>query len=127
MTRLLWICLGGAAGTGARYLLSAWALRVLGPGFPWATLGINATGSAAMAFLIELAAGTGLLGPTAMAALTTGVLGGFTTYSTFNTETLRYLQGGQPALGIGYLLATVVTCLLCGLLGIGAARWLAGA
>jgi len=37
MTRFFWICLGGAAGTGARYLLSGWLLRVAGPAFPWGT------------------------------------------------------------------------------------------
>jgi CrcB protein len=127
MTRFLWICLGGATGSGARYLVSTWALRALGPGFPWGTLAVNAGGSLAMGFLVELAVGTAALPPTVQAALTTGLLGGFTTYSTFNAETLRYLQAGQLALAAAYLVGTVGSCLLAGLLGIGAARWLAGA
>lgn len=45
MARFLWICLGGAAGTGARYLLSGWLARTAGPGFPWGTLAVNVLGS----------------------------------------------------------------------------------
>jgi fluoride ion exporter CrcB/FEX len=41
MARFFYICLGGAAGTGARYLLSGWLLRVAGPAFPWGTLAVN--------------------------------------------------------------------------------------
>ena len=47
MTRLFWICLGGAAGTGARYLLSGWVLAALGPAFPYGTLAVNTVGSCA--------------------------------------------------------------------------------
>ena len=45
MSRFLWICFGGALGTGARYLISQWALSALGPAFPYGTLLINALGS----------------------------------------------------------------------------------
>lgn len=127
MTRFLLICLGGAAGTGARYLISLGALRTFGAGFPWGTWAVNVAGSAAMGFLVELAMGRGALSPTVQAALTTGVLGGFTTYSTFNAETLRYLQTGASWLALANLFGTVAACLVAGLLGIGAARWLAGA
>ena len=44
MNRFLWICLGGAAGTGARYLLSGWALVAFGPAFPYGTIGVNVLG-----------------------------------------------------------------------------------
>lgn len=127
MTRFLLICLGGAVGTGARYLISSWALAAFGPGFPWGTLAVNAGGSLAMGFLVELAVGVGTFPPTVQAALTTGVLGGFTTYSTFNAETLRFVQAGEVGFAVVNLVATVVSCLVAGLLGITAARWLAGA
>ena len=50
MSRFLWICAAGAAGTGTRYLVSGWALAVLGSGFPFGTLTVNVVGS----FLIGL-------------------------------------------------------------------------
>ena len=84
MARLLWICLGGAVGTGARYLLSGWLLRWLGPAFPYGTLAVNVLGSFLMGVLMHLALSTGSFSPTLRLTLTTGVLGGFTTYSTFN-------------------------------------------
>ena len=54
--------------------------------------------------------------------LTTGVLGGFTTYSSFNFETLRLAQGGALALAATYVGVTLVGCLVAGLLGLQAAR-----
>lgn len=88
MSRFFWICLGGAAGTGARYLMSVWALTLLGPAFPWGTIAVNVTGSFLLGGLMHLALTTGILTPTLRLALTSGLLGGFTTYSTFNYETL---------------------------------------
>src|SRR3954452_24123423 len=92
MARFLWICLGGAAGTGARYLLSGWLLRAAGPGFPWGTLAVNVLGSCLLGLIMQVPLPPALLPPTLRLALTTGVMGGFTTYSTFTYETLQYLQ-----------------------------------
>lgn len=124
--RFLWICLGGAAGTGARYLLSGWLLRVAGPGFPWGTLAVNLVGSFLLGLLMHVALTTELLSTTARLALTTGVIGGFTTYSTFNYETLRLFQEGAWLLGILNLAATVVGCLIAGALGLLSGRFLTG-
>ena len=126
MARFLWICLGGAAGTGARYLLSGWLLRLAGPVFPWGTLAVNLLGSFLLGFLMQTAATTEILRPTLRLALTTGVMGGFTTYSTFNYEMLRLLQEGAWTLAAANLAATVLGCLLAGLLGMAGARWLLG-
>ncbi|HYE79346.1 MAG TPA: fluoride efflux transporter CrcB [Thermoanaerobaculia bacterium] len=126
MARFLWICLGGAAGTGARYLLSLAMLRLAGPAFPWGTLLVNVLGSFLLGLILEAQISTGWLSPTWNLALTTGVLGGFTTYSTFNYETLRLLQAGAWWLGIANLLGTVLGCLAAGALGFAFARWLVG-
>ena len=126
MARFLWICLGGAAGTGARYLLSGWLLRLAGPVFPWGTLAVNLIGSFLLGFLMQTAATTEILRPTLRLTLTTGVMGGFTTYSTFNYETLRLVQEGAWVLAAANLAATVGGCLLAGLLGMAGARWLLG-
>ncbi|MBI5548711.1 MAG: CrcB family protein, partial [Deltaproteobacteria bacterium] len=62
MTRFLLICLGGAVGTGARYLLGGW-IASLGPGFPWGTLTVNALGSFLIALIMQVALATTLVSP----------------------------------------------------------------
>lgn len=127
MARFLWICLGGAIGTGARYLLSGWLLRVAGPGFPWGTLAANLVGSFLLGLLMHVSLTTESLPPTVRLALTTGVMGGFTTYSTFNYETLRLFEENAWLLGLANLGATVAGCLIAGLLGLLGGRLLTGA
>jgi len=118
MARFLLICLGGAFGTGARYLLGGWAQRALGTTFPWGTLIINSLGSFCIVIIMYLGVQRGLIAPSTRLVLTTGVMGGFTTYSTFNYETIRLLQDGSLGLGALNILATVVVCLLTGGLGV---------
>jgi len=127
MTRFFWICLGGAAGTGARYLLSGWVLAALGPAFPYGTLAVNTVGSFLLGATMHVALTTRLLAPTLRLALTAGVLGGFTTYSTFNYETLESLRGGAWTIGIANVAVTVVGCLLAGAAGLALAQWWTGA
>ena len=126
MSRFLWICLGGAAGTGARYLLSGWALAGFGPAFPWGTLVINVLGSFLLGLLMQVGLATPLLSPTLRLTLTTGVMGGFTTYSTFNYETIRYAQDGSWPVALGNILATLLGCLVAGLAGVALGRWIFG-
>jgi len=126
MARLLWICLGGAIGTGARYLLSGWLLRVLGPEFPYGTLAVNALGSFLLGVLMQVALSTESFPPTLRLTLATGVMGGFTTYSTFNYETLQLFQEGAWLLGFANLGITVAGCLAAGVLGLVAGRLLVG-
>jgi CrcB protein len=124
--RLFWICLGGAVGTGARYLLSGWVLERLGPAFPSGTLAVNALGSFLLGALMFLSVEGGMLSPTLRLALATGVLGGFTTYSTFSYETMRLLQGGAATLALLNVLVTMVGCLAACFLGWAAAQMLTG-
>lgn len=127
MDRLLWICLGGAAGTGARYLLAGWMLSALGPAFPYGTLAVNAIGSFLLGLLMQVGLATEWMSPTLRLALTTGVMGGFTTYSTFSYETLKLVE--DRALGMAALnvCVTVIGCLAAAFLGMAAGRWIAGA
>lgn len=125
MARFLWICLGGAIGTGARYLLGGWILRVTGPGFPYGTLAINAIGSFLLGMLMQVALATDFP-PTLRLALATGVMGGFTTYSTFNYETIQLFQEDAWLLGFANLGITVVACLVAGVLGLAAGRLAVG-
>jgi len=75
---------------------------------------------------MQTALTTQLLPPTLRLTLTTGVLGGFTTYSTFNYETLQFFQEGTVLMGLVNILATVLLCLAAGALGVVGARWAIG-
>jgi CrcB protein len=124
VTRLLLVCAGGALGSGARYLVSTWAVRHLGADFPRGTLVVNATGSFLLAFIVALR--PGIVSPDLRLFLGAGILGGYTTYSSFNTETLSLLEGGSAGLAAANLALTVVGCLVAGLAGLAAGRWIAG-
>lgn len=126
MGRFFWICLGGAAGTGARYLISGWALAILGTGFPWGTLAVNAIGSFLIGGILHVGLTTQILPPAARLALTTGVMGGFTTYSAFNYESLKYFQDGAWLLGVTNIVVMVMVCLAAGAAGLGITRLLLG-
>lgn len=108
---------GGAFGSGARYLAIETCTRILGAAFPFGTLAVNALGSFLAAFLGGAAERTGWFSPGVFLMLATGFLGGFTTYSTFNTETLRLFQKGEAGLAIINLSGTVFLCLGMGFLG----------
>jgi CrcB protein len=127
VTRFLLICLGGAIGTGARFLLSGAMARAYGPGFPVGTLLVNVTGSFLIAVFIELSLRTGWISPDLRLFLTTGVMGGYTTYSSFNYESMRLAQDGHAGVAALNVGATLLGCALAGVLGVGAARLLAGA
>jgi fluoride exporter len=122
MLRFFWICLGGAAGTGARYALSGWILTALGTGFPYGTLAVNVIGSFLLGAIMQAALSTNLIAPALRLALTTGFLGGFTTYSTFNYETLRFFQESAWLYGVLNVAVTVICCLLAGIAGLWLAR-----
>lgn len=125
--RLLLVCLGGAIGSGARFLASGWMERAFGAQFPLGTLLVNVTGSFLIALVFELAGRTGAVSPELRLFLTTGVMGGYTTYSSFNQETLRLAQGGSGGLAALNVGLTVAGCAAGGLLGMAAGRLLAGA
>ncbi len=126
MTRFLLVCLGGAAGSGARYLVGGWAASVFGPTFPAGTLVVNAAGSFLIGVVMHLGLVAGSISPELRIFLSTGVMGGFTTYSSFNYELLGLFERGAWLLGFAYLGATVLGCLGTGFLGLAAARWLWG-
>jgi len=124
MQRLLFVCLGGAFGTGARYLVAGWAQKALGAGFPYGTFTVNLLGSFLLGLLMVVSVSTESISPTLRIALTTGAMGGFTTYSTFSYETMRYAQEGaygMAALNVGL---TVTVCLVASFAGVAVGRLL---
>ena len=124
--RFLLICLGGAIGTAARYGISLWSRGALGTAFPWGTLIVNVVGSFLLGVIMFVGLNTELISPTVRLALGTGVMGGFTTYSSFNYETLKLVEDGSLRLAAINLLATLLGCFLAGFLGIALARKLVG-
>jgi CrcB protein len=123
----LWICLAGAVGTGARYLTSELVQHTFGELFPHSTFLINIIGSFLMSIIMVVGLSTNAISPTLRIILTTGLLGGFTTYSSFNYETLQYFQNGEFGRGMVYMFGTVLTCLLAGVAGLWLARRMMGA
>ena len=119
--QLFWICIGGAAGTAGRYLLTLWAAERFGMSFPYGTLAVNLIGCFLIAIVVQLAA-AGEWPVTLRLALVTGVLGGFTPYSAFNHDTLRLFSEGHAGLALVYVVATLVGGLLCGGAGLTVAR-----
>ncbi len=125
MERLLLVCAGGALGSGARYLVSLGAARLLGDAFPFGTLAVNVVGSFVIAVVVTAAADTAAVSPDLRLFLATGVVGGFTTYSSFNHELLTFAARGLlPVAGL-YLGLTWLGCLASGAAGVALVRWLA--
>lgn len=121
------IAIGGGLGTALRYGITAGATRWFGIGFPWGTLIVNVAGSFLLGVVMEVVGSREIVGVPARLVLGAGVLGGFTTYSSFNLETLRLAEQGAYGRAGAYLAATMVVCLLAGAGGIGLARSLRGA
>lgn len=123
----LYVGIGGAIGSVARYHLAGWVQARLGAQFPFGTLAVNVLGSFLLALLMFLGLRTEAISPTARIALSAGVMGGFTTYSTFNYETLSIAQDGAWALSALNVVATVAGCLCAGALGWSCGKLLVGA
>jgi CrcB protein len=113
-----WLMLFAAGGAGAllRYAVSGWVYARAGAAFPWGTLVVNASGCLLIGLLATLFEARSLLSAELRIAVLVGLLGGFTTFSTFGIETWRLLEGGE------YLGATanVVASVLAGLAAVAA-------
>jgi fluoride exporter len=125
MERFLFICLAGAAGTGTRYLVALWAAERLGSAFPYGTLIVNFGGCFAITAIMHAALTLGWPATT-RAALTIGFLGGLTTYSSFNYETIRLFEEGAVATAAANVACTLAGGFAAGWLGLLAARGLLG-
>jgi CrcB protein len=115
------VCLGGALGSGLRYLTAQWTAARGWTSFAWATLIVNVVGCFFIMLITTIAART-TMSQGVRLFLTTGIMGGLTTYSTFDYETTTYLQTGTPMSALLNIGATLVVCFVAGLAGIGLAR-----
>jgi CrcB protein len=120
----LWIALGGALGSMARYGCSGLVARWFGETFPWGTLAINVVGSFVIGFFATLTGPDGrvVASPDARQFVMVGICGGFTTFSSFSLQTLNLARGGDMFGAGANVLGSVVLCLLAVWIGaVGAA------
>ncbi|MEZ5827562.1 MAG: fluoride efflux transporter CrcB [Hyphomicrobiales bacterium] len=122
----LWIALGSALGGVARYWCSGVAARLVGETFPWGTLFVNATGSLLIGLFATLTGPDGRIfaGSTMRQFVMLGILGGFTTFSSFSLQTLNLVQDGELLQAGGNIVASVIFCLVAVWLGHVLALWI---
>lgn len=120
MTSVLYVALGGAAGSSLRYVMGLTIVRLVGHGFPVAVITVNILGSFVMGLFVVVAAHRGLthMSPLVM----TGFLGGFTTFSAFSLETVNLFERGQMGAAAAYVAISVVGSVGALMLGIFLAR-----
>lgn len=111
---LLAVFVGGGLGSVLRLGVSYWTAEKWGSSFPWGTLCVNATGSAAIGLIagLALAEGAFTISPLARQFLMIGVLGGYTTFSSFSLQTLQLAQEGQWAYAAANVGGSLVLCFL---------------
>lgn len=122
LMRFLLVCLGGAVGSGARFALGSLVTSLVGTSLPYGTMVVNLLGSFAMGAVVAASAATDLVNPTLRLVLTTGFLGGFTTYSAFNQETITFLEASLWTRALANTLITIVACLAGGFAGAAVVR-----
>ena len=119
MKHSLIVFIGSGLGGVARHLLNKFVIGIAGSVFPWGILAINITGSTALGLVAGWFAFRGDAPTDLRLFLTTGVLGGYTTFSAFSLDTAVLYQRGQPGLAGAYVAASV----LLSILGLFAGLW----
>jgi len=122
VNEFLTISIGAILGANARWLISRFLARVLGPIFPYGTLFINVSGSFVVGFFVIWASERVLLYPRWRLLVVVGFCGAFTTFSSFAFETMAYFEQGQWALTAINFVSNNLLCLLAALGGMALAR-----
>jgi fluoride exporter len=125
MLSLVWVALGGAIGSVLRYGVNLAAPRLLGNDFPWASLTVNVVGSFLMGLLVAFLTEKFADQPDLRLFLTTGILGGFTTFSAFSLDVIGLMQRGENSVALVYVLASVALSILAVFGGVMVSRALA--
>ncbi|MBX4867885.1 fluoride efflux transporter CrcB [Rhizobium bangladeshense] len=107
MIQALLVAVGGAIGSLLRYFVGQWALRLMGPAFPWGTLAVNVVGCFVIGVLAELIARKFNASLELRLLLITGFLGGFTTFSAFSLDAISLFERGEAVAGGIYMAASV--------------------
>jgi CrcB protein len=124
MKMILFIAFGGAVGAVLRYGASLGVYSLMGRGFPYGTLFVNVTGSLLMGLLSIMMLERFNVGPEWRAAILVGLLGSFTTFSTFSIETLNLMEQGDMTRAFANIALSVIVCLAAVWIGIGLGRQL---
>jgi fluoride exporter len=124
MTNMIAVALGAAVGANLRYLLAGWVAQRLGSAFPYGTLLINVVGCLVIGALLTLAATRVALSEPLRLLLVTGLLGGFTTFSSFGYEAFTLIGEGNWLAAAVYMAGSLGLGLLAVFLGAGAVRLL---
>jgi len=122
VNEILVISLGAILGANARWVISRYAARILGPVFPYGTLVINVSGSFVVGFFMIWATERVLLDPRWRLLVIVGFCGAFTTFSSFAFETIAYFEQGQWLLMSANFLSNNILCLAAVLAGMALAR-----
>ena len=117
-----WVAAGGAAGAAMRYLVMIAAAHLWGISFPWGTLTVNVLGSFILGVLVEAMALTWSVSEGVRAFLVVGVLGAFTTFSTFSLDVVTLYEKGEWGFAAAYVLASVILSVLALFAGLALAR-----
>lgn len=122
---VIYVALGGALGSVSRYLLAAWAQTVSKSiDFPYGTLTVNLIGCFVIGFLSQLAETRGAFTPESRALVFIGVLGGFTTFSSFGNDTVNLFRDGETFNALANVGANVILGLSLVWLGRAVAYWI---
>jgi CrcB protein len=124
LVALLWVGLGGFLGANARYLLGGWIADRLGVGFPYGTYAINVTGSFILGFFLAFAQDRAWVAPPARLLFAVGFVGAYTTFSTFEYESIRLLQDGELLLCSVYMIGSVISGAVATVAGIALGSWI---
>lgn len=108
MLNIFLVALGGALGSVARYLVSVWSVRLAGPSFPWGTLTVNIVGAFLIGLMVETIARRFDASAEMRLFLVTGILGGFTTWSSFTLDAVALFERGDLGLSALYLGGSLV-------------------
>jgi fluoride exporter len=121
---VLLVAIGGGIGSVTRYLVGGWFASRFGPAFPYGTFVINVTGSFIIGLFLAFAQERISLSPYWRLFFAVGFLGGYTTFSSFEYESVRLLQDGEMLLGSVYLIGSVVAGGIAAVAGIVLGSWI---
>jgi CrcB protein len=122
LKQVLAIAAGGALGSVLRFWMSGWVAGMLGRGFPYGTLLVNVSGSLLMGFLYVVLIDKFNASAEWRALLLIGLLGGFTTFSSFSMETFNLIEAGEILKALGNVILSVSVCLAATWLGVAVGR-----
>ncbi|MBB4347479.1 MULTISPECIES: fluoride efflux transporter CrcB [Rhizobiaceae] len=108
MTNILLAALGGAIGSVLRYLVGVFSVRWFGPGFPWGTLTVNVVGSFIIGLSVEMIARRFDASMELRVFIVTGIIGGFTTWSSFSLDTMVLFERGAITAAAAYVIGSLV-------------------